>query len=124
MLVDICLVTAVLVINFIVTIWASTSHNGDGAIGTISEGDCSKMKKANTWIHLAINVLGTMLLSASNYCMQCLSAPTRTEVDRAHSKGVWLDIGIPSVRNLRRIGWNRVALWWLLGLSSLPLHLM
>lgn len=55
--------------------------------------------------------------------MQCLSAPTRKEIDRAHARGVWLDIGIPSVRNLRYISKRRVLIWALLGLSSLPLHL-
>ena len=28
------------------------------------------------------------------------SFPTRKEIDRAHAKGDWLDIGIPSVRNI------------------------
>jgi hypothetical protein len=73
---------------------------------------------------LLINALSTILLSASNYTMQCLSAPTRSEVDDAHSTGKWLDIGVPSVRNLGRIARKRVILWWLLGASSLPLHLL
>ncbi len=56
--------------------------------------------------------------------MQRLSAPTRQEVDKAHGAGTWLDIGIPSVRNVRRISWERRNLWILLALSSLPLHLL
>lgn len=56
--------------------------------------------------------------------MQCVSAPTRPEIDRFHAKGKYLDIGVPSVRNLRAIPWFKVALWWALGLSSVPLHLM
>lgn len=76
------------------------------------------------WLHLAINVLSTVLLGASNYCMQCLSSPTRGDVDKAHSKGVWLDIGVPSVRNLRRISGRRFALWCLLAVSSIPLHFL
>src|SRR5881227_2609372 len=63
------------------------------------EGDCDKVRGLNIGIHLIINLLGTVLLSASNYGMQCLSAPTRAEVDKAHSKGFWLSIGIMSVRN-------------------------
>lgn len=78
----------------------------------------------NSYLHFAINLLSTILLSSSNYCMQCLSAPTRKEVNTAHAKGVWLDIGIPSMRNLRYIDRRRVILWGLLGLSSLPLHLL
>lgn len=56
--------------------------------------------------------------------MQCLSSPTRSEIDKAHGQGVWLDIGVPSVRNLRRLSTSRIVLWWLLAISSVPLHLL
>lgn len=56
--------------------------------------------------------------------MQCLAAPTRKEIDRFHAQGKYLDIGVPSVRNLRAIPRSKVLLWWALGLSSIPLHLM
>jgi len=56
--------------------------------------------------------------------MQLLSAPTRKNVDRAHSQGIWLDIGIPSLRNLRFSSWLKRSLWFLLALSSIPLHLV
>lgn len=93
-------------------------------IGTITEGPCSTIRNQGLYIHLAINVLGTSLLAASNYVMQCLSAPTRSEIDVAHHKGDWLDVGIPSVRNLFRIKKKRTFLWLLLALSSIPLHLL
>lgn len=53
-----------------------------------------------------------------------MSAPTRDEVDRAHNQNFWLDIGIPSVRNLRRLDQKKALLWILLVVSSLPLHLL
>ncbi|KAG0646007.1 hypothetical protein D0Z07_7768 [Hyphodiscus hymeniophilus] len=56
--------------------------------------------------------------------MQVISSPTRKEVDVAHQKGRWLDIGVPSTRNLREISWLRIAMWSVLALSSIPLHLM
>jgi hypothetical protein len=93
-------------------------------MSTIYTGDCKRVETTDTWIHLAINALSTLLLSGSNYCMQCLSAPTRAEVDAAHARKKWLDIGVPSIRNLRNIGRKRVFLWWCLGLSSVPLHLI
>ena len=96
----------------------------DGGIGTIQLGSCQKTKNVSLWLHLLINILSTALLSASNYCMQCLSSPTREEVDKAHARHIWLDIGVPSVRNLRRISWKRIILWWLLAITSLPLHLL
>jgi hypothetical protein len=97
-------------------------YSGSGK--ALYEGDCDKVRGVNICIHLIINLLSTVLLSASNYGMQCLSAPTRAEVDEAHSKGVWLNIGVLSVRNIGRISGKRVFLWFTLALSSLPLHLL
>lgn len=114
----------VFLVNLILTIWATKTLEMNGGIGTIQRGSCQKTKNLSLWLHLVINALSTALLSASNYCMQCLSSPTRKEIDKAHASHVWLDIGVPSVRNLRRISWKRIFLWWLLAISSLPLHLM
>ncbi|KAF2237908.1 hypothetical protein EV356DRAFT_362818 [Viridothelium virens] len=123
--------SAVFLINLIVTIYAAASHahapgrvDDDSGRLTLFYGSCSKAQHLNIVIHFIINALSTVLLSASNYCMQCLSAPTRTEVDRAHAKKAWADIGVPSIRNLRLIERRKVILWGLLSLSSLPLHLL
>ncbi|KAK0726745.1 hypothetical protein B0T26DRAFT_671509 [Lasiosphaeria miniovina] len=56
--------------------------------------------------------------------MKCLSSPTRSEVDRAHARGKWLEIGVPSTRNIGSISLIRGLLWFLLLLSSLPLHFL
>jgi uncharacterized protein DUF6536 len=97
----------------------------DKGIRTLLQGDCSKITTYNRGAHLIINVLSTLLLSGSNYCMQCLSAPTRREIDNAHKRGIALDIGVPSLRNLVAFGPNwKVLMWTLLGISSLPLHLL
>ena len=105
-------------------IWALSTSGVNGGLGTLEDGSCERTKKLTFWIHFAINVLGTLLLGASNYTMQCLSSPTRCEVDIAHSQGVWLDIGVPSYKNLRRLSSSRITLWWLLAVSSIPLHLL
>ena len=114
----------VFLLNVILTIWAIRTYGTQNGYATLVQGECSKTRKASTWIHLVINVLSTLLLSASNYCMQILTAPTRPEVDCAHAQGRWLDIGVPSVRNLKWISVRRVCIWICLGLSSLPLHLL
>lgn len=85
---------------------------------------CTRLKQLNIGTHLIINLLSTLILAGSNFCMQCLSAPTRSEVCHAHSSGKYLDIGVPSVRNLKHISARRVWLWIALGLSSWPLHLL
>jgi len=112
----------VFLVNLVVTIWGSVAPRESR--GVLVEGDCGRIKTLNSGIHILINVLSTILLSGSNYCMQCLSAPTRGEIDQEHAARRWLDIGVPSVRNLRRISRRRLTLWLLLGLSSLPLHLL
>ena len=124
--VALCAFTAgtVLVINIIVTIWGIAKFGVHGSLVTIQDGDCSKSEELSLWLHLAINILSTLLLGASNYCMQCVSSPSRPEIDRAHSQHIWLDIGVPSVRNLRRVSWNKIILWWLFAISTIPLHLL
>lgn len=112
----------VFLLNVILTIWASVRSKSNN--GHIYQGSCATAKRYNMGLHILINVLSTLLLGASNYSMQCLSAPTRKAIDRAHSKGRWLDIGVQSLRNLKRAEkWKKVV-WLLLGLSSLPLHLL
>lgn len=113
-----------MVVNLTLTIWASRHYGVQDGLGTIREGSCSETKNLAMWIHLGINVLSTLLLGASNYTMQCLASPTREDINRAHGQSVWLDIGTPSIRNLLRISRSRISLWWLVAISSVPLHLM
>lgn len=35
-----------------------------------------------------------------------------------------MDIGVASVRNIFKIGWQRSLLWWILAISSVPIHLL
>ncbi|KAF4443764.1 hypothetical protein F53441_11367 [Fusarium austroafricanum] len=92
-----CACIVVLVINLGVTIWSSVSFKGNENSETyehgektrrriIYEGSCSTSRTLNVVIHLIINIFGSVLLAASNYGMQCLSAPTRADVDKAHTR--------------------------------------
>ena len=121
-----CMISSivVLLINVLACILAVSEHEVVGDLAILYYGDCDKVKRLDLWLHLLINILSTMLLGASNYSMQCVSAPTRTDIDNAHRKHLWMDIGVPSVRNLRFISWPRKILWCCLILSSVPLHLM
>jgi hypothetical protein len=112
-------------INFVVLVWLAT-HKGNSGQGLVElfSGGCSKIERMDLWVHLAINALSTVLLGGSNYCMQCLCAPTRKDVDAAHAKGSWVDIGVPSTRNLSRVPVYKSVMWGLMGFSSVPLHLM
>ena len=114
----------VLLLNMILTIYAGIKFESSGGVGTAFDGDCDRVNAWTTGLHVLINGLSSILLSASNYTMQWLSSPTRSEIDRAHTRGDWLDVGVISMRNLWRIDWRRTILWWLLALSSVPIHLL
>lgn len=112
----------VFIINLTCAIWATIK--GTGGIAVLADTSCSRVKLANTLIHLGINVLSSVLLAGSNFSMQCLMGPTRAMVDGAHAAGSWLEIGVPSLRNFHNLRrWDKVF-WVVLGVSSLPLHLL
>ncbi|TQN66010.1 hypothetical protein CSHISOI_09399 [Colletotrichum shisoi] len=123
-MVQLGIIGLILITNLSLTIFAVASYGSENGVGLIYHGDCSTVKRLDQWIHLLINLLGTGMLSASNYCMQLQAAPTRKSIDTAHKAGKWLDIGIPSLRNLRYIGNWRRASWALLAISSIPVHLI
>ena len=119
-------VVAVLLINIGLTIYVATNpeYKMERGTGTLYSGSCAKNKTIGLWLHLGINVLSTLLLAGSNYTQQCLAAPTRSEIDAAHAMRRWMDIGVPSVRNLFRIKAERTLLWIAIGITSVPLHLV
>jgi hypothetical protein len=121
---QIALIFAVFVANVSLTAYVYSKYSSENGVGLIYNGDCSFVNKLDQWVHLLINILSTGMLSASNYYMQLQAAPTRADVDRAHKVGKWLDIGVPSIKNLAYIsGWRRFS-WFVLALSSIPIHLM
>ncbi|OJJ42781.1 hypothetical protein ASPZODRAFT_76111 [Penicilliopsis zonata CBS 506.65] len=87
------------------------------------EGSCEVSKRWDVILHWAINFLSTVILAASNYCMQTLVAPTREEVDAQHVKYQWLDIGSASIRNLFIVGRYQFTLWLVLLMTTTPFHL-
>lgn len=103
------LTSTICITNLVLTLvsWIHVGVSND-QISTIFEGDCRTASKLDTGLHVLINVLGTLLLSASNLALQLVVSPTRHDVDVAHKKGVWLDIGVPSFRNLRHISRSSV----------------
>jgi hypothetical protein len=115
-------------LNLLVTIVVVAKYGVDSS-GRMQlyHGDCHTTEKLNTGVHIFINVMSTVLLSSSNYVMQCLCAVTREEVDAAHAgkrRSRWADIGVPSMFNICLMDRRRVLLWYLLLFSSLPLHLL
>ncbi|KAF1961574.1 hypothetical protein CC80DRAFT_391766, partial [Byssothecium circinans] len=95
-------------------------------LGTLLEGSCTRIDWANKIAHGVINILSTLLLSLSNYCMQLLASPTRLDIDVAHRRHQWVEVGIPSWRNVWKghISVSRIIFWILLAITSVPLHLL
>jgi hypothetical protein len=119
-----CTAGVVFLINLLFLIIAMATVGQRDGIGTLYQGDCNTVKRMDTAIHLILNLLGVAVLGASNYTTQCLSSPTRHEIDKAHAKRKALDIGLPSAYNLRFMSRTKILLWSFLMLSTLPLHLL
>jgi hypothetical protein len=114
----------VCLLNTFVLIWANVSLDAEHGIAILLNGDCHRVGNISTGTHLAINALGSLLVAASNSCMQCLTAPTRPEVDWVHAKRKTLDVGVQSLRNLKHIDRRRLYTWMFLVPSSIALHLL
>ncbi|KAI8153641.1 hypothetical protein K4K49_009997 [Colletotrichum sp. SAR 10_70] len=93
-------------------------------ISKIFEGDCDSARVRLMALKAFVNAFSTLILISSNYFMQMLAAPTRADIDVAHRRSRWMDVGIPSMRNLRFVSPWRGVLWSLFALSSVPFHLL
>lgn len=124
LLINTIVVGATLLVNFVLTIFAASRYESSNGVGIIYEGNCDTVKSLSLWLHLLVNILGSVMLSASNYCMQLQASPTRENINRAHRDGRWLDIGVLSLRNFGYSdNWRRFS-WIVLAISSVPIHLM
>lgn len=109
LLLQVALIATIFATNLSIMLYASSKYPSRDGVGLLYAGDCDTVKAANRWLHLLINVLSTGMLSASTFCMQLQASPTRADIDNAHKLNKWLDIGAPSLRNLRYIGRWRLA---------------
>ncbi|KAI0472675.1 hypothetical protein GGR56DRAFT_651447 [Xylariaceae sp. FL0804] len=124
LLLQIGLIVTTFIVNLFILVYFSSKYPSRAGVGLLFAGDCDTVNNVNRLLHLLINALSTGMLSASNFCMQLQASPTRGDIDREHRRNRWLDIGVPSLRNLRYIGRWRVISCIVLSLSSLPIHLI
>ena len=123
--IQLAIASFVVVSNVAVTLWAGISHPPySNGVGILLFGSCSLTSTLNSVLHVALNVISSLFLGAGNYCMQVLVAPSRLEIHRAHSRGVSLEIGVASVKNLLYIQRKRVVIWLLTGILATILHLL
>lgn len=88
------------------------------------QGNCTQSNRISLFLHLLLNIVSTLIIASSNFFMQVLNAPTREEVDRAHARNRWLEIGVPSVGNIFHVSSFKTTAWILFNLSSIPIHLL
>jgi hypothetical protein len=100
----------ILVAGVLCLIYAAGKVSLSAGASVIFSGSCATAESIGIGLHALINVFVVVLLAGGNYTFQVLSSPTRREVDAAHAKKKWLDIGIPSVRNLAHISRSRAVL--------------
>jgi hypothetical protein len=58
--------TMVCLINIVLTLWAIRNHGHENGLSYLYTGSCTEVASISLWIHLGINVMSTVLLSASN----------------------------------------------------------
>ena len=109
---------------FLITISASNQNHQRGYKHVMYKGSCTVTKHWITFISLLINFVATLTISSSNYVMQCLSSPSESELRHAHRKGRSLQLGVSSPSNIVYISYRKTILWWLMGLSSIHVHLL
>ncbi|KAF3479909.1 uncharacterized protein GIQ15_06885 [Arthroderma uncinatum] len=116
---------SVVAVYFAAGLWAVLTYPPDSrGVGTFYFGNCASVSVTNSGLHVALNIVSSLFLGAGNYCMQILVAPSRREVDKAHWKGKAMDIGVPSVKNLRHIASVRAVVWIFIGMVAMMLHIL
>lgn len=124
---NVVLLTFCLLVEVIMLIVAVQTDEGAGSPldGVVYSGDCATISRITDPVALLINILATIMIASSNYIMQCLCAPTRQELRNAHhSFNRYLRVGISSPVNVAHVSGWRALMWWLMALTSIPVHLL
>lgn len=119
-------ISVCLIAETVLLIWASVRSSGAKGSGLIYAGHCQRVRSMEVWLLLPLNIAATVIVGTSNYVMQIMSAPTREQIDTAHSFAKPIAVAGIKFNDMRNNhGGNlRRAIWWLLGLSSIPIHLL
>lgn len=121
-----CAVLICIIIEIVLLVWAAKTSVGGGGSGLLYQGKCDRVRSMAVWLLLPLNIAATVLIGTSNYIMQVMAAPDRREINLAHRFAQPIAIGGIRFQDLRswRGGSRRRAIWWVLAISSLPIHLL
>jgi hypothetical protein len=107
---NVLLALLILVASIICLALAAAKGHISTNVSSLMEGKSNQVEGISRGILAVVNIFGIILIAGANYVFQILSSPTRAEVDNTHEQRKWLDIGIPSVRNLSLISPTRATL--------------
>ncbi|KAF7552631.1 hypothetical protein G7046_g7342 [Stylonectria norvegica] len=107
---NVLLAFLILVVAIVCLVLSSLKAGMLGKELAIMQGESKKVQNLGRGLHVVLNIFAVVLVAGANYVFQILCSPTRAEVDTAHEKVKWLDIGIPSLRNLSAISFGRALL--------------
>lgn len=100
------------------------SREGAYSSKVIFTGRNTTVRRLNLGLGLAVNIISTAILGASNYCMQTLMAPTREILDSLHARNQWVQIDGSDFRKLFTMSRKRLILWVTLSITATPFHLL
>jgi hypothetical protein len=107
---NIMLATPILIASVTCIALAATSDRLQGHDTIISTGSCDSISATDQALQAVGNILGVFFIAGASYVSQVLVSPTREEVAAAHAKSRWVDIGVPSLRNMAAISIGRAIL--------------
>lgn len=105
------LLAAVILIAMVVCIVLAVTSGKIGVEDAVfATGSCGRITSIDHTIQAIGNLLGIFFIVGASYVTQILVSPTRDEVAAAHGKHRWLDIGVPSLRNITAVSVDRAIL--------------
>lgn len=107
---NILLAGVILIAMVVCIVLAAVKGKIAGDDTVIQTGSCGRIMGIDQAVQVIANVLGIFFIAGASYVTQVLVSPTRDEVDAAHAKHRWLDIGVPSLRNLTAVSVDRAIL--------------
>lgn len=114
----------ILAINLSMTVTFALLARSKKSKNIFYEGDCDTVNGTSIGLGLLVNAVGVALTATSNYCCQIVTAPSREEVDRAHSRRTWVAIGSQSITNIWLAAPWRKLLWLVLCATSIAVQLV
>ncbi|KAI1822183.1 hypothetical protein F4861DRAFT_415669 [Xylaria intraflava] len=114
----------ILVVGIVYLITVVTRTRRFSALLAIYTGDCSTATRIKIGANTVINVFSVVLLAGANYVFQVLISPTRREISKAHDRKRWLDIGMPSLRNLAYVSVPRAMIGLAALLVAIAIHVI